>query len=84
MEIFSVYILYSESLDSYYIGSTKDIDRRLREHNRGKSTYTKRGMPWNLVYNENYETKSEAYKRELELKSWKSKVKIKELISLVV
>jgi putative endonuclease len=80
MEKNYTYILYSKHLDSYYIGSTKDIDRRLQEHNRGKSPYTKRGLPWELVYQEEFETKSGAYQRELQIKSWKSRIKIEELL----
>ncbi|MBN1373924.1 GIY-YIG nuclease family protein [Candidatus Dojkabacteria bacterium] len=33
-----------------YVGSTDDIKRRLSEHNRGKSKYTKNGTEWKLVY----------------------------------
>jgi len=80
MEKHYIYILYSQCLDSFYVGSTKDLDRRLQEHNRGKSTYTKRGIPWILVYKEEFENKSQAYQRELQIKAWKSKTKIEELI----
>ena len=49
------YILYSEKLNKYYIGSTTDLNRRLIEHNRGKEKFTKTGMPWKLVYHETFE-----------------------------
>ena len=47
--VFFVYILYSESADKYYIGSTDDVSRRLEEHNSvDKNTYTSRYRPWVL------------------------------------
>jgi len=64
-----VYVIYSEKLHKRYIGSSKDIDRRIREHNLGKSKFTKSGIPWRLIYRESYQTYSEARKRELFLKS---------------
>ena len=54
------------------MGHTKDLDKRLNEHNQGRTRSTKSYKPWKLVYGEKYETKSEAYKRELEIKSYKS------------
>jgi putative endonuclease len=80
--MFTTYILYSKSIDSYYVGSTKDIYRRLQEHNRGKSSYTRCGLPWILVYKEDFLTKAEVYQRELQIKAWKSKSKILDLIQI--
>jgi len=75
-----VYILYSRSADRYYIGSTKDLDDRLKRHNTGRSKYTKHGIPWDLTYKEEYPTRSDGLKRERELKSWKSRERIEALI----
>ena len=55
--MYVLYILYSERLDHYYVGYTNDIERRLSEHNRRKGKYTDRGIPWELVYTEEYELK---------------------------
>jgi putative endonuclease len=44
-QMFYVYILYSEKLDKYYVGSTNDLLRRLNDHNRGKTNYSKQGVP---------------------------------------
>jgi putative endonuclease len=41
-----VYILYSCSINKCYIGYTNDIERRIKEHNRSKYHYTKKGVPW--------------------------------------
>lgn len=47
--MYFVYILYSSSLDKYYVGSTEDVKRRIYEHNMGKGKYTSKGIPWDLV-----------------------------------
>jgi putative endonuclease len=76
-----VYILYSNKLDRYYTGSTDDLEWRLERHNSGWGRFTKKGIPWKLVYNEEYTTKSAALKREREIKKKKSRKYIEELIS---
>jgi len=78
--MYSVYILQSINSGRYYIGHTDEITRRLTEHNSGMSKYTRRERPWKLVYTENYTTRSAAMRRELEIKSKKSKKYIVELI----
>jgi predicted GIY-YIG superfamily endonuclease len=47
-----VYILYSASLDKYYIGETRDLAERLAAHNSGKYgvSYTKKTNDWQLVW----------------------------------
>ena len=78
-----VYILFSHSLNKYYVGSTPDIDRRLVEHNRGKEKFTKTGVPWVLVYQEIFRELEEARKRESYIKRMKSRTFIENLISSV-
>ncbi len=79
--MFIVYILYSNSLDKYYVGYTNDLERRLSEHNRKKGKYTDGGIPWSLVHQEKYELKSEAMKREKFIKSQKSRQYILSILS---
>ena len=79
--MFTTYILFSKSINTYYVGSTGNITDRLNRHNTGRSTYTKRGIPWVLVYRKEYATKSEAYQAELYIKSQKSRKYIEDLIS---
>ena len=75
------YILYSETLDKFYIGHTcENLDERLRKHLSNHKGFTAKIKDWKIVYFEILENKSLAYKRELEIKSWKSKTKIKKLI----
>ena len=63
-----VYILECND-GTLYTGWTNDIDKRFKAHNDGKGAkYTKGRRPLKLVYLEELETKSEALKRENEIK----------------
>ena len=44
------YILYSQTLNKYYVGSTSKLNQRLSDHNTGRSHYTARGKPWELGF----------------------------------
>ena len=80
--MFYVYILYSKTIDTYYVGSTSMLlEERLRRHLSLHSGFTGRAKDWEIVYFESYENKKEAILREQEIKKWKSRVKIIELIS---
>ena len=79
--MFTVYILYSKSLDRYYTGHTASIEDRLLRHNKGRSKATKTGTPWTIVHTEIFNNKSDAYKRELEIKAKKSRIYIEKLIA---
>ncbi len=78
--MYYVYILHSQSRDRYYIGHCKNLDSRLNEHNRGKVKSTKAFVPWKIVYTEQYNTKSEAFSREMNIKSYKSGEAFKKLV----
>jgi putative endonuclease len=78
-----VYILFSQTLNKYYVGSTPDLNRRIAEHNRGKEKFTKTGVPWVLVYQEIFKELKEARKRESYIKRMKSRMFIENLISSV-
>ena len=79
--MYTLYILFSVSLNRYYIGYTNDIHRRLTEHNRKKGKFTDIGIPWKLVYSEIYHCKKDAMMREKFIKSRKSKTFITKLIN---
>ena len=51
------YILYSERLDKYYIGSTSDLEGRQQRHNTSNKGFTSIGKPWVIKYSEQYESK---------------------------
>jgi putative endonuclease len=78
--IYTTYILYSKIIDKYYIGYTSDMPARLIRHNQKSKGFTGKVNDWELVYQENFKTKQEAYSRERILKSWKSRRKIESLI----
>ncbi|MCP2028031.1 putative endonuclease [Flavobacterium sp. HSC-32F16] len=78
--MFYIYIIYSKTLDKYYIGSCQDIERRLQDHLNGRSTFTKTAKDWELKYFETFLTRSEACRRELQIKKMKSRKYIENLI----
>ncbi|MFC6268245.1 GIY-YIG nuclease family protein [Frigoriflavimonas asaccharolytica] len=75
------YILFSKALNKFYIGHTSEnLDERLRKHLSNHKGFTSKTKDWEIVFFEEFSSKSDAYKRELEIKKWKSAVKIKKLI----
>ena len=80
---FFVYILYSEILDKYYVGSTKNIEERLRRHLSNHKGYTSKSKDWKVVYDESFDSREEAVKKENEIKKWKSRKKIEILIGKI-
>jgi len=66
---YTVYVIWSKKLQKRYVGSTSDLERRIVEHNKGQSKFTKSGVPWQLVCKEEFDTKTEALKREKFLKT---------------
>lgn len=64
-----VYVLLSVSAKKSYVGLTNNLEKRLKEHNSGSSTFTKMYKPWKLIYTEEYENREDASKREKYLKS---------------
>jgi putative endonuclease len=79
---YTVYILYSYSLDKFYVGYTGDlIEERLRRHNSNHKGFTGGKADWVVRYTEMYNDKSFALKREKEIKSKKSRKYIESLIT---
>jgi len=66
--MYYVYALKSTKNGDIYIGSTEDLRTRVKLHNFGKVKSTKAYKPWGLIYYEAYLSKSDAAKRERELK----------------
>ena len=77
---FTVYILFSALKNKFYVGFTADIVSRLIRHNQKSTGFTGSVNDWDLVYTEKYNSKIEAQNREIQIKSWKSSIKIKSLI----
>jgi putative endonuclease len=75
------YILYSSILNKYYVGHTGDeLEERVRKHNTNHKGFTGGLNDWKVVYVETFDTKEDAYKREREVKKWKSRKLIEKLI----
>ncbi|MHC1737118.1 MAG: GIY-YIG nuclease family protein [Ignavibacteriaceae bacterium] len=84
MKKYFVYIIYSVKYDLYYIGSTSNLEDRLRRHNSDRSIFTRGKGPWEIIISKEFPSKSDAYRCELKLKSLKnSKFAIDYLRNLV-
>jgi putative endonuclease len=79
--LFHVYILFSALRNRYYIGFTGDLlENRLKKHNANHKGFTGSKPDWKIVYSESFETKALALNREKQIKSWKSRKMIEQLI----
>ena len=67
--MFYVYILHSSSSNKFYVGQTHNLEKRLNDHNRGASPFTKRGSPWDLVVSFPVSSRNEAIKLEARIKA---------------
>ena len=65
---YTVYILWSNKIQRYYVGSTNDIEDRIERHNRREGNYTKRGSPWELIWKQSCFDRKEAVQLELKIK----------------
>ncbi len=70
--MYFVYVLKSLITDRYYVGQAKDPELRLAFHNSSKARWSKRFQPWEIVYKEKFDTRSEAMLRESFLKKQKN------------
>lgn len=63
---------------SIYTGISTDVTRRFNEHKNGKGGhYTRSRKVIKILYTEKFKTRSQALKREAEIKSWKKEKKLK-------
>lgn len=76
-----VYILKSLEFDKTYVGISNEPNRRLREHNSGKSKFTRKFMPWKILYKEEFDSRKLAREREKYLKSAAGRRRIKLLLN---
>jgi putative endonuclease len=77
-----LYILYSKSLDKYYVGETSDITQRLNQHFSGfyKGSYTSQTDDWEKKLVIEFSTINQARKAEIFIKKMKSRKFIEQLI----
>ena len=79
--MFTVYVLHSKLFDKIYIGFKSNLVQRLLSHNElGKKGWTISFRPWTLIYKEELNLKSEAMKREKQLKTAAGRSFIRSLI----
>ena len=70
------------SLDTFYIGSSENPQERLRKHLANHNGFTAKVKDWVICYTESFISKAQALKREKQLKRWKNKTRIRQLISI--
>ena len=75
-----IYILRSNKTGSYYLGSTNDLERRVREHKEGRVKATKYLLPVELCFSQIYFSLIEARRIEYRLKTFKSKDVLSKII----
>ena len=78
--MYHTYILFSIIKNKYYIGSTSNLEERIKKHNSNHKGFTGGVGDWQVVYQENYKSKSEATQREMQIKKWKSRKMINSLV----
>ena len=80
--MFYVYVIYSLKSNTYYIGTTDDVARRLEEHNSKfySKAFTSKGIPWELKLSYLCQNSNQAYKLEIFLKRMKFRKFIEKII----
>lgn len=76
----TVYIIYSETLDQYHIGQTKDLQVTLWLHNGKANQETAPGKPWVVKFTQPFATRKEAQSLEMKLK-YKNRAELDALIT---
>jgi putative endonuclease len=80
--MFTVYVIYSAKFDKIYIGMTSNLEARILSHNKlAKKGWTIKFRPWIVIHTEKFDQKSDALKREKQLKGGQGRAWIrKELL----
>jgi len=82
--MYTVYILQSLKNNRYYVGHTSNIEKRLLQHNSGLTYSTRNHIPWKIVYQKEFNSKSIAQHFELKIKKMKSRQFIEKLIANII
>ncbi len=80
ISMYYIYILQSLKDPSYYIGYSSNVESRLKQHNQGKSKFTKGHRPYRVIHTESFQTKKEAKSKEQFIKRFKNIKKYLEMI----
>lgn len=74
--LYTVYVLFSEEHQKIYIGYTSNLLQRFKSHQFLGRDWTAKYRPWSVIYCENFSEKSDAKKRENQLKQYRNRLKI--------
>jgi putative endonuclease len=78
---YCVYVLFSQPFDKIYIGFTSNLEARILSHNnKATKGWTIKFRPWTLVHQEFFESKTDALRREKQLKSANGRMFIRNTI----
>ncbi len=78
--MFYVYVLKSLKDEKFYIGFTKDVKRRINDHNSGKVLSTQIRKPLKLIYYEAHLSQKDALRRETYFKTTKGKTTLRQML----
>lgn len=78
--MYFVYVLISRKDKKFYIGFSKDVDNRIKEHNSGKNPSTVGRRPLELIYYEAHQSEQDALKRERYFKTSKGRTVLKQIL----
>jgi putative endonuclease len=70
--MYYTYIIYSPTIDQFYIGHCQDLHEMLVLHNNGDSSPTKKAIDWVLVYSKQFDSRKEANGWEMVIKRKKT------------
>ncbi|OGE64939.1 hypothetical protein A3I48_04185 [Candidatus Daviesbacteria bacterium RIFCSPLOWO2_02_FULL_36_7] len=82
--MYTVYVLRSLKDGKTYIGCTKDIENRIKEHNAGEVKSTKGRIPFELWYQEEFPDKYEAFKYEQHFKTVWGRRQLRKILSKII
>ena len=74
--IYTTYVLYTETHNKIYIGYTSNLIQRFKSHQLLGKDWTAKFRPWIVIYCEYFSEKSDAQKREIQLKQYRNRLKI--------
>jgi putative endonuclease len=79
--MFHVYILRSATTGRHYVGYTSNLTQRLGQHNDAITKSTKNRGPWKMVHHEDFNTRSEAMRRERFFKTGQGREEMKGILT---
>lgn len=79
-EMWFTYAIQSRKDNRIYVGMSMDPQKRLTQHNQGKTKSTKGFVPWRLIYQEQLTSRLAARRKEKYLKSGAGKEFLKSLV----